>query len=140
MVSSKGDEWFTPMWLYDKLNRKYRFLTDPCAERTNRLGTKYYYTKEDDGLRCQWYGNVFINPPYGKDMGKWVTAGWHWAQATPYVSVMLIPARTDTSWFHDFIWNKKNVDVEFLRGRLKFENPNHIVNTAPFPSMVAVFN
>lgn len=139
MVSSKGDEWFTPLPLFRAWDRVFHFTTDPCADPTNRLGLKVYYTKKDDGLKCQWYGNVWCNPPYGKEIGRWVVACWHWAKATRYSAVMLIPARTDTSWFHDYIWNMPGVDVTFLRGRLKFENPSHVSNTAPFPSMVVVF-
>lgn len=138
MISSKGHEWYTPMELFNKLNAEFGFTTDPCAESTNRLGLPMYFTKEQDGLLQQWQGNVFINPPYGQT-GKvqdWVK------KASEYMGglvVFLMPARTDTRWFHNFIWKKPNVEIRFIQGRIKFENPEHVNNTAPFPSMIVVF-
>lgn len=143
MYSSKGQEWYTPLDLYRKLNDEFHFTTDPCAEPTNRLECKVFYTKLDDGLsKEEWpAGNVFVNPPYGKK-GKgpeWVKRCVNHAAQGLGTVVMLIPARTDTRWFHDFIWQKPNVEIRFIRGRLKFDNPDHKLNTAPFPSMIVVF-
>src|SRR5215212_2292666 len=139
MYSSKGEEWWTPLDLYRKLNDEFHFTTDPCAEPTNRLGCKIFYTKQDNGLYKQWHGNVFCNPPYGKQSKKWIAKCANYAAQGLGTVVMLIPARVDTSWFHDYMWTKPNVDIRFIRGRLRFENPDHKLNTAPFPSMVVIF-
>lgn len=138
MVSSKGHEWYTPFDLYNHLNSEFKFTTDPCAESTNRLGLPVTYTKEQDGLKQEWKGNVFINPPYGRTghVEQW------FKKASEYkggIVVFLVPARTDTSWFHQYIWEQPNVEIRFIQGRLKFENPEHVKNTAPFPSMVVIF-
>jgi phage N-6-adenine-methyltransferase len=144
MVSSQGHEWFTPLALFKKLDKEFDFTTDPCAEPTNRLGVKIFYTKEQDGLRQKWKGNVFINPPYGRT-GK--VQDW-FKKASEYkdgVVVFLIPARTDTKWWAEYIWDGNNhrpyphVQVRFIKGRIKFESPNHVSNTAPFPSAVVIF-
>jgi len=144
MVSSKGHEWYTPLDLYKSLDNEFHFTTDPCAESTNRLGCKIFYTKEQDGLdwtKYPWYGNVFINPPYGSkgNVTMWVEKAWEYGGNDLGIAVLLIPARTDTRWFHRYIWKEKGVEIRFLPGRLKFENPEHIKNTAPFPSMVVIF-
>jgi len=138
MTSSKGHEWYTPMNLFNALNAEFHFTTDPCAEPTNRLGLPVFYTKEQDGLKQEWQGNCFINPPYGNS-GKvkdWLKKASEYRKG---IVVFLIPARTDTAWFHDYIWRKPNVEIMFIRGRVKFENPEHVKNTAPFPSMIVIF-
>jgi phage N-6-adenine-methyltransferase len=142
MYSSKGGEWFTPLDLYKKLDEQFRFRIDPCAEPSNRLGCKIFFTKEDDGLAREWpQGEVFCNPPYGRlgNIPKWVAKCAEHAKAGKGTVVLLVAARSDTSWFHDYIWQKPRVDIQFIKGRLRFENPEHVKNTAPFPSMVVVF-
>lgn len=134
MFSSQTDNWATPQWLYDELNEEFNFNLDPCASANNAKCTKFY-TKEDDGLKQNWVGyRVFCNPPYGKEIGKWVEKCSQEAKKDNTLCVMLIPARTDTRWFHEFIYNK--AEVRFLKGRLKFGNST---NSAPFPSMVVIF-
>lgn len=131
MFSSATDKWSTPQWFFDKLNQEFNFTLDPCADESNHKCEKYF-TKEQNGLIQDWSGErVFCNPPYGREIGEWVK---RCATSAAEIVVMLIPARTDTRWFHEFIYNK--AEIRFLRGRLKFGNSK---NSAPFPSMVVIF-
>ena len=92
-----------------------------------------HYTKLEDGLIQNWDNEiVFCNPPYGRQISKWVEKAYNSSALT----VMLLPARTDTKWFHKWIYKKDSVKVEFLKGRLKFSNSK---NFAPFPSMIVIF-
>ena len=129
MFSSKTDLWETPQDFFDKLNEEFRFQTDVCASPENAK-CKRFYTPEQDGLAQEWSGACWCNPPYGRQIGKWVRK----ASESKATTVMLIPARTDTAWFHDYIYGK--AEVRFVRGRLKFGQAK---NSAPFPSMVVVF-
>lgn len=131
MFSSRSDEWSTPDDLFDKLNRLYHFDLDPCAT-DNNTKCENYYTKEQDGLVQSWKGaRVFCNPLYGREVGKWVRKC---STEDTEICVMLLPARTDTKWFHEYIYNK--AEIIFLKGRLKFGQSE---NSAPFPSMVVIF-
>jgi site-specific DNA-methyltransferase (adenine-specific) len=95
-----------------------------------------YFTKEDDGLAKDWGGRrVFCNPPYGREIGKWVEKCYEESQKPETTVVALLPARTDTRWFHDHV-NGKARELRFLRGRLHF---NESKSAAPFPSMIVVF-
>mgnify|MGYP002644190540 FL=1 len=135
MFSSKTDLWATPQDFYDKLNSEFHFTLDPCATPHNAKCVKFY-TKEQDGLRKDWGGNtVFCNPPYGRDIYAWVRKCFMEAQKINTIVVMLIPARTDTRYFHEFIYHKAR-EIRFIKGRLKFGDQK---NSAPFPSMVVVF-
>ncbi len=148
MFSSKSDEWETPQDLFDKLNKEFNFTLDPCSTHENHKCDKYY-TMEDDGLAKDWSGEtVFVNPPYGRSIGKWVEKCYK-ENLKGVTVVMLIPARTDTSWFHNYIYNNPNVEIRFLKGRLKFvnrllpswnEDGEYKLSPAPFPSMIVVFN
>ena len=134
MFSSTTDLWATPQDFFDKLNEEFHFSLDPCATPDNAKCAKYY-TIEDDGLKQDWSGHrVFCNPPYGRKIGAWVKKCHDVAMSETLV-VMLIPARTDTSYFHDYIYHK--AELRFIRGRLKFGNADQ---GAPFPSMVVIFN
>lgn len=136
MFSSKTDQWETPQDLFDELNNEFGFTLDPCADDNNHK-CKKYFTKEIDGLSQCWKGeSVFCNPPYGREIGSWVRKCYLHGKVGNCIAVMLIPARTDTRWFHEYIYNKKNVEVRFLKGRLKFGGSK---NSAPFPSMVVIF-
>ena len=134
--SSQSNEWATPQEFFDELNKEFNFTLDPCATKENAKCDKFY-TIEDDGLSKDWRNEiVFCNPPYGRQIKKWVEKAY-WTNQTNMVDtpvVMLIPARTDTKYFHDYIYNK--AEIRFIRGRLKFGG--HI-NSAPFPSMVVIF-
>jgi phage N-6-adenine-methyltransferase len=133
--SSKTNEWYTPQPLYDKLNAKYNFNLDPCATSENAKCDKYF-TKEDNGLIQQWDGNVFVNPPYGREIKQWVEKAYEeWLRDKNRVIVMLIPARTDTRYWHDWIFPYAS-DITFIKGRIKFGGSN---KDAPFPSAIVVF-
>lgn len=136
MFSSKTEDWETPQWLYEALDERYHFTLDPCASEENHK-CDVYFTKEEDGLAQDW-GNhtVFCNPPYGRGVEKWVKACYYHALNGRGDVVMLLPARTDTKWFHIYMWNCNFCRIEFLRGRLKFGNAK---NSAPFPSIIVWF-
>lgn len=134
MFSSKTDLWETPQDFYDKLNEEFHFTLDVCALPENAKCEKFY-TPKQDGLSLPWEGVCWCNPPYGREIKKWVRKAW-FSSAAGSIVVMLLPARTDTQWFHDYIYDMPRVEVRFLRGRLKFGGCK---NTAPFPSMVAIF-
>lgn len=124
----------TPQDFFDKLNLEFRFTLDPCADASNHKCARYY-DREQDGLSRDWEGErVFCNPPYGKEIGKWVQKSFEESKKKNTLVVMLIPARTDTRYFHDFIYGK--AEIRFIRGRLKFGNSK---TAAPFPSMVVIF-
>jgi len=132
--SSKSNEWATPQNLFDELNDEFKFTLDPCATDENAKCSKYF-TIEDDGLSKDWSNEVvFMNPPYGREIKKWIKKAYEESLNGATV-VCLIPARTDTTYWHDFIFNKAN-DIRFLRGRLKFGNSK---NSAPFPSAIVVY-
>ena len=132
MMSSNSAEWATPLAFYEELNKEFEFTLDPCCTTENRKCDKYY-TKEDDGLSKDWSGEiVFCNPPYGRELSKWVEK-CHTESLKGVTCVMLIPARTDTSYFHNYIYGKH--EIRFIKGRLHF---NESKQSAPFPSMVVV--
>ena len=133
--SSASVNWATPQDFFDKLNAEFNFTLDPCADDDNHKCAKYY-TEKQNGLKQDWSGEVvFCNPPYGSVISKWVQKCFNEVYSGHCkCAVMLIPARTDTRWFHDYIYNK--AEVRFVKGRLKFGGSN---NSAPFPSMVVVF-
>ena len=133
MFSSKTDLWGTPQDLFDKLDAEFHFDLDVCAMPENAK-CEQYYTPEQDGLVQEWTGTCWCNPPYGRQIGKWVKK----ASECGTTVVMLITARTDTKWFHDYIYGK--AEVRFLRGRLHFVSAGgEVMDAAPFPSMVVVF-
>ena len=131
-MTSDRDDWETPQALFDELDSRYHFTLDPCSTHENAKCEKHY-TAEDDGLLQSWEGEVvFCNPPYGRDIGKWVEKCY--TESGHARVVMLIPARTDTAYFHDYIYHK--AAITFLRGRLRFELGGVALAGAPFPSMI----
>ena len=135
MFSSQTDEWETPQILFQALDREFNFDLDACATPENAK-CRLYYTKDQDGLRMPWSGTVWCNPPYGRKVGSWVKKALFESAAGSTV-VMLLPARTDTKWFHYYIYRKRHVEIRFLEGRLRFGGQK---NAAPFPSMVVIFH
>jgi phage N-6-adenine-methyltransferase len=160
--SSKSDDWATPQALFDRLNAKYGpFDLDVCASAENAKCARFY-TKEQNGLVQPWLGRVWMNPPYGRGekacrarchkekcakrghhlsatvpgIGDWVLKAFHnvFITETAALVCMLLPARTDNAWWHEYVL--PNAEVEFLKGRVKFGGHK---NSAPFPSVVAVF-
>lgn len=133
--SCKTDQWSTPQDFFDQLDNEFHFTLDPCADETNHKCEKYF-TKEQDGLTQDWSGEiVFCNPPYGRQVGKWVEKCFREVyQGDCKCVVLLLFANTDTKWFHDWIYHK--AEVRFIKGRLRFGGGR--VNS-PKPSMVVVF-
>lgn len=132
--SSKSDEWETPQELFDRLNAIHEFTLDVCASKNNTK-CNVYLDKDSDGLNQPWHivtGCAWMNPPYGREIGKWMKKAYE-ESLKGYKVVCLVPARTDTSWWHDYAMKGK---IEFLRGRLKF---NDHKNSAPFPSAIIIF-
>ena len=133
MFSSATGEWETPQDLFDRLDALYHFNLDVCATPENAKCERYF-TKEQDGLSKNWGGYcAWCNPPYGREIGAWVRKGYESAKEPGTTVVMLLPARTDTRWFHEYC---RFGDVIFLKGRLKFGGN---ANPAPFPSMIVKF-
>jgi len=129
--SSKTDEWQTPQDFFDRLNEEFHFTLDVCATPENAKCPRYY-TKRDNGLIQKWEGVCWMNPPYGRVIGQWVKKAYESALDGATV-VCLLPARTDTSWWHDYCMKG---EIRFVRGRLKFGDASE---NAPFPSAVVVF-
>ena len=130
--SSKSSEWPTPDWVFTSLNKEFGFTLDPCATEENAK-CAIYFTRKDDGLSKSWgTETVFMNPPYGRCIPDWVRKAFFSAKAGATV-VCLIPSRTDTRWWHDYVMKG---EIRFLRGRLHFGNAD---SAAPFPSAVVVF-
>lgn len=134
LFSSKSDEWATPRDFYKELDAEFHFDLDPCSTHDNAK-CALHYTIEDDGLTQNWGGRrVFCNPPYGREIAKWVKKCYEESRQCEVV-VMLLPARTDTRWFHSYIYGKAR-EIRFIRGRLHF---NESKQGAPFPSMVVIY-
>jgi site-specific DNA-methyltransferase (adenine-specific) len=138
LFSSKKQDWETPpyiiSWLENKLARK--FTLDPCATADNRKAPMWFDEKTN-GLTQDWAPhNVFMNPPYGGAIKHWVKKAYDEFQKGAFV-VGFIPARTETRYWFDYIWNKDNVAVWFIKGRVKFLP---LGTPAPFPSCLVIWN
>ncbi len=133
LFSFQSDEWATPKEVFELLDKEFGFTLDAAASDVNHKTDKYF-TKEDNGLEKSWGGySVFCNPPYS-DIGRWVEKSYRESLKPGTTVVMLIPSRTDTKWFHRYIY--KRSEIRFIKGRLKFGDSK---NSAPFPSMVVIF-
>lgn len=129
--SSKTDMWSTPQDFFEKYNKIYDFEIDVCASPDNAKCEKYY-TERENGLLQTWSGACWMNPPYGRTINKWMKKAYE-SSLDGATVVCLVPARTDTAWWHDYAMKG---EVEFIRGRLKFGGAK---NSAPFPSAIVVF-
>lgn len=140
LLSSKNLSWCTPPEFFAELDHEFHFDLDPAATDKSAKCAKYF-TPADNGLEKDWGGyRVFCNPPYGRRIQDWVRKGYEESRKPGTLVVMLIPARTDTSYFHDYIFNGKADEVRFLRGRLKFtDEEGNVKDSAPFPSAVIVW-
>lgn len=137
LFTSNKKDWTTPRRLFDELNDEFHFTLDACASEENHLCDKYY-TKENSCLNKEWINEtVFINPPYGREIFYFVRKCWLEALCNDIKIVALLPARTDTKWFHTYIYKFRRARIKFIEGRLKFGNSK---NSAPFPSMIVYFN
>lgn len=133
MYSSNTDNWGTPQWLFDELDKEWHFDVDVCASSENAKCPKYF-SKEENGLAQDWsqFNNCWMNPPYGRQIGIWIEKAYNESQKGTNV-VCLLPSRTDTRWFHEYCLKG---EIKFLKGRLKFNDGK---TPAPFPSMIVVF-
>jgi phage N-6-adenine-methyltransferase len=136
-MTSNLSNWETPHELFNRLNMKYRFQIDVCASEENAK-CQTFFTEDVDGLSQEWNAaTCWMNPPYGRAIGKWMKKAYEESLKGATV-VCLVPARTDTAWWHDFAMKGK---IEFLRGRVKFIHPvEKVSRPAPFPSAIVVFN
>ena len=148
--SSKTDDWATPPDFFAKLDEEFHFVVDVCASRENSK-CNYFYATDVDGLKQEWANAAkgiaalrplllqhepyaaWMNPPYGREIGKWVKKA-HETALQGVTVVCLLPARTDTKWWHDYVL--PHAEVRFVKGRLKFGGSK---NAAPFPSAVVIF-
>jgi site-specific DNA-methyltransferase (adenine-specific) len=133
LYSSRTDEWPTPQSFFDALDAEFHFTLDACATRRNAKCARYF-TAAQDGLRQDWGTHrVFCNPPYGREMRAWACKCFEASRAGALV-VLLAHARTDTRWFHGWVYGK--AELRFVKGRLRFGDG---AQSAPFPSLVAVY-
>lgn len=133
LLSSTSNEWETPQAFFDRLNIEFHFTLDAAASPENaKCGN--YYTERENALRQTWHDVVWCNPPYGRAIGRFVEKGYKEAQLGAAIVVMLIPSRTDTRYWHNYVMKAK--EIRFVKGRLKFGDST---NSAPFPSAVVVF-
>lgn len=137
LVTSSSAEWETPQELFNAIADEFGpFDLDAAASRSNRK-CELYLTREDDALACPWTGKVWLNPPYGRQIGAFVEKAAISAKAGAHV-VCLLPARTDTAWWHDIVDTHAD-HVRFLRGRVQFVRGDGKRSQAPFPSALVVF-
>ena len=133
MFSSGFDDWETPQDFFDAIDEVFHFDLDVCATPFNAKCGRYY-TKAEDGLSRIWRGICWMNPPYGREISKWVRKAYESSREAGTVLVCLLPARTDTKWWHEYVAAYAEC-VKFIRGRLKFSGKG----SAPFPSALVVF-
>jgi len=120
--SSLRLNWQTPKAVYQVLDAEFGFDCDPCPHQP-----------KGDGLKSEWAQCNFVNPPYGRELPKWIKKGFEqWQQGKTVV--FLIPSRTDTRWWHEYCM--KATEIRFIKGRLRFDDQK---NSAPFPSAIVIF-
>lgn len=144
MLPPHYEAWETPQALFDELDDEFHFTLDPCSTKKNAK-CKKFYTEEDDGLAQSWAGErVFMNPPYSKVILQWTekayveTHGYWNRHKHAELVVGLLPAATDTHWFHYYVYHK--AEIRFLFGRLKFEINGMVSSVnAAFPSMIVIW-
>ena len=136
MFSSEKMDWTTPPMFFQELDREFHFTLDAAASDSNHL-CKRYFTEKEDALKQKWTGRAWLNSPYGRQIGKWVKKAYEEVECgNAELVVMLLPARTDTKYFHQYCMKVWPHGIRFIKGRLKFGDGK---NSAPFPSMVVIF-
>jgi len=132
--TSRSEEWATPQDLFDKLHAEFCFSLDPCCTHENAKCANHF-TIAENGLWQDWsaYGSVFMNPPYGRGVGDWVRKAYE-ESIKGCTVVCLLFVRTDTRWFHEWVYGK--AEIRFIRGRLKFGDGKQ---SAPWPSMIVIY-
>ena len=133
LFTSNSDDYGTPQKLFDELNAEFNFDVDVCASASNAK-CRRYFSVEENGLVQDWskFKTCYMNPPYGRQIIDWIQKAYESSLQGSTV-VCLLPARTDTKWFHEYCLKG---EIRFLRGRLKFNDGK---NSAPFPSMIVIF-
>lgn len=139
MPQAKTDDWATPQALYDDLDDEFQFVVDAAASSKNYkapnwFGLDHPLATHQDGLSADWskYGGaVYVNPPYGRGLTWWVNKAF--VESQKQIVVMLLPVRTDTHWFHEWIY--PNAEIRFIKGRVKYGAGT---SPAPFPSMIVI--
>lgn len=132
LFSSRSEEWATPQDFFNDLTKEFHFTLDPCATFENKK-CDFFFSKEIDGLRQSWgHQRVFMNPPYGKEIGRWMAKA-RGAAGLGALVVCLVHARTDTKWWHEHVEGK--AEVRFLKGRLNFSGLGRV----PFPSVLVIY-
>ena len=136
LMTSNTELWETPKDFFDKINEEFGFTLDACAMSFNAK-LPNYFTPEQDALKQSWNGIVWMNPPYGRVIKDWMAKAVNeWRNGATVVC--LVPARTDTAWWHDYAMLG---EIRFLRGRLKFIDENgNSQNSAPFPSALVIYH
>ena len=129
---SDKQDWETPQDFFEELDDEFHFTIDVCATAYNTKVFACYFSPTDDALTSDWEGVCWMNPPYGREIGKWMKKAYEESQKGSTV-VCLVPSRTDTAWWHDYAMKG---EIRFIRGRLKFVGAE---NSAPFPSAIVVF-
>ncbi|QIL51241.1 adenine methyltransferase [Weissella coleopterorum] len=140
MFSSKKQDWETPDDLFKDLNSEFNFSWDLAARKDNTKANNFI-SPETNSLTVDWSkleGNLFLNPPYGRELSKWIKKAYESSLERQGNIVLLIPSRTDTSYWHNYIFGK--AEIRFLRGRIKFENNGIAGDAAPFPSAIVIYN
>lgn len=127
-------QWCTPQHLFDELNAEFQFDLDVCATEENAKCQKFY-SPIDDGLKQAWFGTCWMNPPYGREIEAWIRKAYEEAQRGATV-VCLLPVRTDTSWWHDYVLHG---EIRFFRKRIHFQNLNGDTGRARFTSVLVIF-
>ena len=134
LLTSNTDLWETPKDFFYKMDKEFNFTLDVCAIPENAK-CKNYFTPSMDGLIQEWVGSCWMNPPYGKEIGLWMKKAYESFLNKSVTSVVcLIPARTDSKWWHDYAMKG---EIRFIKGRLKFGDSK---NPAPFPSAIVIFS
>jgi len=136
MFSSEDHTWETPISFFNMLNEEFNFALDVCAHANNAKCAKFF-SPEEDGLKQNWHGICWMNPPYGRDTGVWMEKAYNEA-LNGTVVVCLVAARTDTKWWHKYAMKAK--EIRFIEGRLRFRKGGQKLEAAPFPSAVVVFD
>ena len=137
MFSSSSSEWATPQQFFDRIDEKFEFTLDCCATPRSAKCEKYF-TKVDNALTKDWSGHtVWMNPPYGREIKDWIRKAYNESKKPNTKVVCLIPARTDTLYWHNYCMNAD--EVYFIKGRLKFDAEG-CTNAAPLPSALVVFS
>jgi len=137
LYASRSEDWETPQHLYDRLDAIFAFALDACAAPSNAKA-RAFFTRAEDALAQDWapYGRVWLNPPYGREIGRWMAKAYEESRKGALI-LALVPARTDTRWWHASVSGKAL--VTFLPGRLKFLRDGQSLSPAPFPSALLLY-